>query len=378
MDTPWDIVIVGAGLGGLSLAVELAQPEFAHLSILLLDKRTHYVRDRTWSYWTGQTHRYSHLERKRWHSWSVSLNGQSHAQTSQQHAYATLDADAFYAFALEKIAGAPNIQLRLGCGVTCIERSAQGSVVALDTNDKIQAHAVLDARPLVGTRPHALVQQFAGWQVLADSDVFDPSKVQLMGFDPHPKGLHFWYLLPYSKREALVESTWISPMDWQPNFNVELEQYLTNLCGPQGYSVDYTERGILGLQDATLATLALGRRGGAMRASTGYAFIDTIEHAKRIAYSLAQHLKLGSVNHWAPQSFSRSATDLWMDRVFLDVLSRDWLQAPDYFMRIFSAVHADDAVAFLTGKAALAQKLRVVQALPKLPFLRSALSCARV
>ena len=46
----WDIVIVGGGLGGLSLAVELAQPQFAHLRVLVLEKRTAYTRDRTWSY----------------------------------------------------------------------------------------------------------------------------------------------------------------------------------------------------------------------------------------------------------------------------------------------------------------------------------------
>lgn len=45
MTNDWDIVIAGGGLGGLSLAVELAQPEHAHLRALVLEKRTEYLRD---------------------------------------------------------------------------------------------------------------------------------------------------------------------------------------------------------------------------------------------------------------------------------------------------------------------------------------------
>ena len=47
MEKVWDIVIVGGGLSGLALAAELAGPEFSTLSVLVLEKRSAYVRDRT-------------------------------------------------------------------------------------------------------------------------------------------------------------------------------------------------------------------------------------------------------------------------------------------------------------------------------------------
>ena len=96
MDKLWDIVIVGGGLGGLSLAAELAAPEFASLSVLVLEKRSQYVRDRTWSYWADTPHRYSYLERHQWHQWNVSLGETMHSQSSKRTSYASLDADAFY------------------------------------------------------------------------------------------------------------------------------------------------------------------------------------------------------------------------------------------------------------------------------------------
>ena len=91
----WDIVIIGGGLGGLALAAELASPQFSELSVLVLEKRKEYVRDRTWSYWATEQHRYSHLERRQWNQWSVSVGEQVNTQNSQRTYYASLDADAF-------------------------------------------------------------------------------------------------------------------------------------------------------------------------------------------------------------------------------------------------------------------------------------------
>ena len=58
MTTPaaYDVAIIGAGLAGLSLAARLAEPPFAGLRVLVLEPRTLYRRDRTWSYWSMQPH----------------------------------------------------------------------------------------------------------------------------------------------------------------------------------------------------------------------------------------------------------------------------------------------------------------------------------
>jgi lycopene beta-cyclase len=392
MDKLWDIVIVGGGLGGLSLAAELAAPQFAPLSILVLEKRTHYTRDRTWSYWTGLPHRYSHLERQRWHRWSVSLGGTVHTQSSDACAYATLDADAFYNAAAQAIHAAPYIELRMDSAVAAIDKTNDVYTVHLQQGTSLQARTVLDARPARTTLPGHLVQQFAGWQVNTQRDVFDTSCVQLMAFEPHARGLHFWYVLPYSPRCALVETTWVSPASWQPDYEAELTQYMAKLCAGTAYTVDYTEQGVLNLQDAmppshaTHATHAahatqpagLGRNGGTLRPATGYAFIDTLHHATQLAQSLAQSLA-GTMHAdnsvaWQPAAFARPKVERWMDTVFLNVLASDWPRSPEYFMQMFGTVTAQTTVDFLTGKASWSQRLRIMRALPTMPFARAALS----
>lgn len=386
MEKQWDIVIVGGGLSGLALAAELAAPEFEALSVLVLEKRLAYQRDRTWSYWKpidGNQHRYSGLERASWDAWAVSLAGCTRLQSSQKYRYATIDAGVFYSEAMRRIASTKHVQLRLGEGVISVEapNGCAHTTITTERGDILKARWVFDARPPQRMAPSTLVQQFEGWEVHTERDVFDASKVQLMAFESHVSGLHFWYVLPYSARSALIESTWISPASWQPDFNQELRQHLSTLLQGQPYSVQYQEKGMLPLDavkpDPANRVLALGRGGGTLRPSTGYAFLDTLEHAKALADSLRKALNDDGFEKrglsWQPQAFVRPVTDHWMDAVFLNVLSQDWLMAPQYFMQMFERVDADGVVAFLSGRASLTQRLAVMRALPVAPFAIAAL-----
>ena len=140
--------------------------------------------------------------------------------------------------------------------------------------------------------------------------------------------------------------------------------------------MSYREHGVLGLQGTdpkAKGTVGLGRGGGTLRASTGYAFIDTVTHAGQIAKSLRDALRAGTQKNWLPTGFRRNALDHWMDDIFLSVLEQDWPRASEYFMQLFGSVGVDDTVAFLTGRTTGLQRLRIMRALPVAPFARAAL-----
>ena len=71
-----------------------------------------------------------------------------------------------------------------------------------------------------------------------------------------------------------------------------------------------------------------------------------------------------------PVGVPHSAFELWMDRIFLAVLRR----RPDLAPRIFTAMAAsltgDEFAIFLSGEAGAKIWLKVIMAMPKLPFLR--------
>ena len=377
--TEWDIVIVGGGLAGLSLAVELAQPHFSHLRVLVLEKRDQYRRDRTWSYWSTKPHRYTHLERRRWHAWRVSFNREHAVQQTSSPAglaYCTIDADAFYAFAQAQIATAPHVHLQMGASVSDIQDGLEQTVLL---NDGVRHSSawVMDARPLVAPLSYSLCQHFMGWEIETPADCFDDSMVELMDFQPASRGLHFLYVLPYGRRQALIETTWMSPFTHQPNYEAELQNYLQSRYGLTTYKRVYQEQGCLDLQavprtypvtDGTHKRVSLGRAAGTLRSSTGFAFLETITDARRIAQCFADK-PLAAVR---VPPYRADWLDRWMDKVFCDGLMADWSRAPEFFLAMFKGVAAKTLVAFLTGRPTLMQRLQVSLQLPKLHFLRAA------
>ena len=382
MSAAWDIVIVGGGLSGLALAAELSQPMFAQLRVLVLEARTVYVRDRTWSYWrsdTEPTHAYAHLERAHWPAWRVGQGARLATQRSANISYCTLDADAFYHEALNTIRACQHVELRLGIAVDQVQDGATPTV-RTTAGETIAAAWVCDARPPAWPNATGLVQQFAGWEVHTQHDVFDTSTVDLMRFEASAQGLHFLYVLPYSARNALLETTWISAASHKPDYEAELQHYLKRALGDHSFEVTYREKGVLALQSAPLhmgqRVIHIGSGAGTLRPSTGYAFIDTLEHTRTTAESLAQVLSQSpgrALQNWQPTPYKRAALDTWMDRVFLKVLQSDWRRAPEYFLQMFESVDAALLVAFLTGNATLSQRMAVAKALPKSPFIAAAL-----
>jgi lycopene beta-cyclase len=380
MHAVWDVIILGGGLAGLSLAVELAQPQFAHLKVLVLEQRQHYTRDRTWSYWATHPHRYSHLERKRWTQWKTSLGGRVQLQTSQR-AYCTLDADAFYAHAVDAIENSTNVQLRMGAQVH--DTQAQGAAharpvqVQLSGGDMLRSQWVMDARPPVAPVGGFVAQHFEGWEIEADCDCFDGDTLDLMDFQPSDQGLHFFYVLPYTSRRALVETTWVSQLTAgraAMDYAVQLEQYLARRWPGMRYQVLYRERGILNLELQPRKTagriVPLGRNAGTLRPSTGFAFLNTLADARRMAQWLGQ-TPLAEART-AVDSFKHSRLDTWMDQIFMEGMQADWRRAPHFFMAMFEEVDALTLTDFLSGSSSIAQRARVAMSLPKSHFIHAA------
>lgn len=373
MTGTWDIIIVGGGLAGLSLAVELAQPQFQHLKVLVLEQRTQYIRDRTWSYWATHSHRYTSLERRRWSNWRTRFEGRTIVQTSKR-AYCTLDADAFYQHAVACIAASTQVRLRLGTQVHHIVNGTPAQV-HLPDGGMLQAQWVMDSRPDTEVNAGFMAQHFEGWEIETDRDCFDPETLDLMDFQPSQQGLHFFYVLPYSARRALVENTWVSRWTTGIDYTAELEAYLQARWPGVRYKKVYQERGVLNLESSRARSdgrvIPLGRNAGTLRLSTGFAFLNTLADAKRIALWFGQ----APLSQLGPtfESFKPSRLDVWMDQFFLEVMATDWQSAPNFFMSMFGKVDPLTLTDFLSGSSSMAQRGQVVWSLPKLQFIRVAL-----
>jgi len=346
--TPQMLVsVIGAGCAGLSLAARAT--DLPHHRLSIIDQETILPDDHIWGFWSMpwlQTA--SHAARARWPRWRIVSADQTVVHHSERHPYCALHRHAWLQRCRSQAQAA---------GVTFFTHSGDGE----------SPHQLLDSRP----RPvpdGTMLQHFTGWEVTAKSGAFDPSTAILMDFRcDQSRGMHFIYCLPFSDHQALVESTLFTPKLAPADFyETAISAYLQDVCSLADFKVTRRESGViplgvLGRHDPALA--GIGANGGAIRPSSGYAF-SFIQ--KQIDYAVT-HAIAGKP---LPVGVPHSGFELWMDRIFLAVLRQRPELAPSIFTGLAGCLSGDEFALFLSGEAGPKIWLKVIMAMPKLPFVR--------
>lgn len=374
-----DDLIIGGGAAGLSLACALARGPRSR-QVLVVESRAEYSRDRTWCYWDVTTGEFDQLASHHWHQWRVGVDSASHLCRSHRYAYRHIRADHFYQWAIEQLASAPHCQLQLD---TCIEtlRDSAAGVDVITSRGPVRARRVFDSRPRPETgtaNEHIdLKQHFLGWHVRIPAPLFEPNTVTLMDFKRRDDGqIQFFYLLPFSRNEALVEATFISTtlMD-KACYQAEIAAYLRQLGADSNYDVLFSEQGCLPMSTRPMPqrysphVYAIGSAAGLLKPSTGYAFLAIQRHTLALANAMA------NTPHPRPPA-PRAHRLTVLDRIFLAVLARHPDRAPDLFIALFEQVAPDRLVRFLSDVPQPADILAVIGAMPKGLFTREAIACA--
>jgi lycopene beta-cyclase len=386
-----DVVIVGAGAAGLSLALLLSAPSAAapaRPSVLLLDAPPGPLRPppRTWCYWERGAGPYDRAVTASWQR--LRVHGPAGRATVGEIAplrYKMLRSDAFEAFADRRLAERPALRRRevavesvhgVPGGAEILGTDAGGAPVA------VRARWVFDSRPL-GSLPAArttLLQHFHGWFVRTDRPVFDPGVVELMDFRvPRPAhGLAFGYMLPTGPHEALVEYTEFSRAVLpREAYEAALRAYTGDVLRLGPLQVVATESGVIPMTDAPFARAAgesvfrIGAAGGATRPSTGYTFAAVQRQNRAIAAAV----RAGRRPLPPPAHSARSRA---MDAVLLRALDTGRVDGAEFFSRLFERVPAGRLLRFLDGGTGLYEDLAVGLHAPVRPMLRSAAELRRL
>lgn len=358
----YDVIIIGGGCSGLSLAIHIAKQE-PHKKILILESRREYQYDKIWSFWDVEAHPYKNQIQHRWSHWQIQYQGCRLIQSSSLYPYCSIPSNRFYTDAIKEIHQLPQITLHMDSPVCHIQESP--SYVSVQTKKTIyQCSKVFDSRP-DQAKPY-LYQHFLGWHILSERPIFDPKTITLMDFDvDQSKGLHFMYLLPFSTHEALLESTFITPhIHEEQIYENSISNYLTTRFKNPNYQIIRKERGVIPLRTTfpkqnSNKLIPIGAKAGWMRASTGYAFLAIQKAIKKLAF-----------NQQNPPFFN---TDLWLDRIFLNFLHDNLQEAPQVFFDLFRKNAPERLIRFLTGNWSTLDLLQVLFSMPKIPMLKQAL-----
>ena len=370
--TDADLVILGAGCAGLSLAAQLARSQ-SRLRVEIVEPRTHYEDDRSWCFWRPEHHDLSDLVSHSWDSWRFSGTtgpGFSHRVSGLRYQYVRgID---FYERALQRIEGVANIRTHVGVHATELVPLGAGpdALVRVETDrGSIRARYVIDTRPR--PTPAVLYQSFSGVEIESEHPLpFDSQEVGLMdSMATDAGGMHFRYTLPLSRTRAVIEWTRFSTSPVQrATLTGELDAELAVL-GLADARVIRREGGILpmgmlgALPEAPPGVMFAGNSGGALRAASGYGFLRIQNWAR----ACADAVERGGppVGHPAEPWLRRS-----MDGIFLKTVRADPERVPEYFLALARGVPAAGLVRFLSDAARLTDYAHLIASLPKVPFLK--------
>jgi lycopene beta-cyclase len=368
-----DLLILGGGAAGLSLARRLAEQGATAPRALVLESRIDYADDRTWCFWMHPSAQLTHLVRRRWAKVSLAASTERVLVDCPEFPYALLPSGGFYQDSRECIARSERVRLAMGVSVLGEPRKVDG-LWEVETSAGVQrARWILDTRPPASPAEGAAVlwQSFLGQEIEAAGPVFDPTVAEIMHFTEGEAGqILFHYLLPLSPTRALLEVTAFSPKPAGPDaFRAELNRFIARRLEGRRYQLRREEHGILpmGLPTPVPSTDATyvraGLLAGGARASSGYAFQRIQRWAESCALSLADGH--GPRPHAADGWILRQ-----MDALFLQVLRRRPELAPTLFLAMFRRVAPARLARFMSDQATLLDNLAVIAALPPGPFLR--------
>jgi lycopene beta-cyclase len=368
-----DLLILGGGAAGLSLARRLAEQGASAPRTLVLESRVDYTDDRTWCFWMHPSAQLTHLVRRRWAKVSLASPTERVLVDCAEFPYALLPSGGFYQESRECIARSERVRLSMGVAVLGAPRKVDG-VWQIETSAGVQrARWIVDTRPPAAPAAGAAVlwQSFLGQEIECAGPVFDAAVAEIMHFTEGEAGqILFHYLLPLSPTRALLEVTAFAPAPAGPDaFRAELTRFIDRRLAGQRYRIRREEHGILpmGLPAPTPSAdetfVRAGLLAGGARASSGYAFQRIQRWAEVCARSLAE-------GH-GPRPH---AADGWilsrMDSLFLQVLRHRPELAPTLFLAMFRQVAPARLARFLSDQATLLDNLAIIAALPAGPFLR--------
>lgn len=366
----YDLIVIGGGCAGLSLARSLIE-KGSQLQVLIVEHRSIYFDDRTWCFWSRDSHPLQKLEEKSWDAWQFSVLGAAPYlhRSKNDLEYRCIRSGTFYEHAQREIERCSNISLRLSVNVDACWCDGETVTVATDKGD-------FYSRWVVDTRPSPIVsnelrfgQYFCGAEIEAERDIFDEQVAQIMMDMQHDDhGFRFTYLLPFSKRRALIEETRFCIGVSQDQLDLDLSQAIAGRLKEVGFFERRREKGFIPM-DVTRPSASedafifkAGVAAGAVRPSTGYAFSRIQNWALSCASALSEGA--GPLSHAADPVWIR-----WIDQLFLKVIQDSRNDVPEIFSCLARGMQPDHFVRFLSDNVTLSDFVRAIHALPKKPFL---------
>ena len=348
----FDYIIIGGGCAGLSLAYELEiHKKLKNKTLAIIEPREEYKRDKTWSFWKVFEHNFEDCVKKNWDNFTINSPSQIKYVECIKTPYQTIDSGMFYKKIISK--------LKLNKNIYFFK-----NINEINQNNSIIFNSVNEAKNIDGT----LWQHFYGVEIETPNDFFDDGIFNLMDFACDQRNrVHFFYTLPFTRKNALIETTWISELgnDTLNDYEKQIDNYLSNHLNIRQCKVTYKEQGAIPLFRQNNVKkkneIYIGSAGDMTRLSTGYTFLNIQEQSKYIRENL-ENIKTVNL-------FKINKKYDFLDKIFLKVLKNNSREMGNIFYKMFES-KSSSVINFLSNKSNIYQDISIISKMPKWMFIK--------
>lgn len=359
-------LIVGAGVSGLTLAYYLAHELGPDCPIVIVDRDD----DPNYniSFWSDRPTPFEAVMQKSWHTVAVRHGDRQTVCPLSRYTLRAFWRDDFDEHLARELGTHPCVRLE-DAAVTGFDESGD-HVEVRTTKGTLRAAWVYDSRSsLLAIRqqdPDLMLMQGLAVEIECAADVFDPDVATLFDFLLDTPQLDFLYVLPHTKRYALVNLALLTPYETtvtRETCERTIDAYVRQRLGCDDYAITKACYGRLPLaanyprRDPSRRIVPIGVRAGMIKASTSYAFTRILSDAQRTAAALRD-----TGRPFFPRR--RPWYYRWADKSTARVFQHAPKLAQELMFMMFTPQNGDLALSFLDERNSLGENRGLFQAIP--------------
>ena len=361
----FDIIVIGAGLSGLVLSLELIKK--TKKRILLLEKKKKFAYDKNWCFWNFPKNIFSDCYNNKWNKINVVIDGKKKTFQNPDINYLRLKSIDFYKKICTKLKKNNNCKLLMN--QTIRELSYKNGHNIVRSNDNIyKSNIVFDSRPSTKNLDGELIQHFYGIELEFEKNVFDDTEMTIMDFQNFNNEVHFFYILPFSKKRGLVESTFFSTKVHTKNkYLQDIKKYIKRNYGNTRYKIIFSENGVIPMfyqEEKNLKSkniIKIGTPGNWIKVSTGYSFQNSFINAKK----MVEDIEIGRFPEVKNKFLIKH-----LDLIFCEFIKMYPKDSKLFFSNFFVKNELKVIVNFLQGNPKITELIKIILSLPKMKLLK--------
>lgn len=347
---------------------------FDDKSIGIIEPQSHRSNDRTWCFWDKNASPYDDIIYKNWSTIKFKSSTLDRRLSIHPYRYKMIRGLDFYNHVIPELQAAHNLAWIQDQVIDMSE--ADDHVTVSGQRGSYRGQLVF--KSYVDTEINKddniyVDQHFKGWFIETLEDAFDETMATFMDFSIDQSGeVRFMYVLPESRRKALVElAIFSNELLAQDAYDSIVSDYIKDDLQITDYVIEEKEFGVIPMttydfkRHNTAKVFHIGTAGGAVKASSGYAFKRILEHNRSIIEALKNSKSIDSTYGVINGRFR------YYDMIFLNAILNGNVEGAEVFTKLFQRLTPQEVFKFLDQETSFIEDLKIFTAPPFMPFLKS-------